>query len=52
LFPGIGQQCDRRVDDGEDERQPRDRCQELDVAQPLADSKLENRETENQPAGK
>ena len=52
LPPGIGDQRDGGVDDRENDRQARERRQELDVAQPLPRGDLEERETEDQPAGK
>ena len=47
--PRIGDQRDRGVDDREDDRQARERRQELDVAQPLARGDLEQCEAEDQP---
>ena len=50
--PGIGDQRDRGVDDRQNDRQARERQQELDVAQPLARGDLEQREAEDQPRRK
>ena len=52
LPPRIGDQRDGGVDDREDERQAREREQELDVAQPLPRGDLEQREAEEQPRRK
>jgi hypothetical protein len=49
LAPGVGDERDRGVDDREDDRQPRERVQELDVTQPLPRSDLKKREAEDQP---
>jgi hypothetical protein len=50
--PGVGNQRDGGVDDGKNEREARQRRQELDVTQPLPDCEFEKPEAENQPAGK
>ena len=50
--PGIDHQGDHEVDEGEDEHQPRQRGENLDIADALRDRDLEGDEGQQEPGRK